>query len=131
MPRPPRKAIRPHPAFMMRYALPILAWATLAVIVFATLSPLGERPRLPMAVDLERSGAFLLAGLLLALAYPRRIWWLLALLPLAIIGMEWLQTFRPDRHGRVEDALVKLAGAALGLTLGWLASRIRSGIRER
>lgn len=109
---------------MKQNLLRLLAWATLAAIVLATLSPIGDRPRLPMPVDVERAGAFFLAGLLMALAYPRRVWWLLFILLVAVIGLEWSQMLRPDRHGRIEDGAVKAAGTVLGLACGWLMGRI-------
>lgn len=109
---------------MTRPILQALAWLTLLAIAAATLSPIGLRPRLPVPVDLERSAAFVLAGLLFALAYPRRIWLALVIVIVGAFGLEWLQELRPDRHGRLGDAMVKSLGALIGLSAGWLLVRI-------
>ena len=77
-----------------------------------------------LPVDVERAAAFLAAGLLFALAYPRHIWFAAALLLVGAIGLEWLQNLRPDRHGRETDAMAKLAGASIGLGVGWLAAQL-------
>ena len=105
---------------MTRTVLRSLAWIALIAIAAATLSPIGLRPRLPVSVDLERGVAFLLVGLLFALAYPRRIWLAIAVVIIGAFGLEWLQALRPDRHGRIDDALIKAFGAVIGLTAGWL-----------
>lgn len=102
----------------------LAAWLILSAIVFVTLGPVGFRPRTMLPVDLERAVAFLGAGLLFALAYPRQIWFAVALVLVGAIGLEWLQNLRPDRHGRESDAMAKLAGASIGLGLGWLAAQI-------
>ena len=103
--------------------LRLLAWGALFALAFATLSPIGLRPRLPLPVDIERGLAFLVVGLLFALAYPRRIWWALAILLVGVFGLELLQMLRSDRHGRLDDALVKAAGAIIGLGTGWLIAQ--------
>ena len=102
----------------------LTAWIVLAAVVFATLGPVGYRPKTMLPVDIERSGAFLAAGILFALAYPRQIWFAAALLLIGAVGLEWLQNLRPDRHGREGDAMVKLGGASIGLGLGWLAAQL-------
>lgn len=108
---------------MTRKTIRIAAWLVLAFIVFATLSPIGWRPQSALPVNLERGAAFLLAGGLFGLAYPRHILPAGLVLGAGVVGLELLQTLQPGRHGRELDALVKLAGAALGLGLGWLVSR--------
>lgn len=97
-----------------------MAWAILLAIIVATLSPIDFRPRSSLPVSLERAGAFAVAGLVFALAYPRRIWLAAAVLLLGLVSLEILQQVSIDRHGRLDDALVKAAGAFLGLGAGWL-----------
>lgn len=106
-----------------------LAWTALAAIAFATLSPIGIRPRVPMSVDLERGVAFFVTGMLFAFAYPRHIWWAVAIVMFGVFGLEILQAIRPDRHARLSDAGAKAAGAFLGLGLGWLVSNMRAAAR--
>ena len=108
----------------MTRALRILAWTVLAAIAVATLLPIGMRPRLPMDLDLERAAAFLSAGYLFAVAYPKQIWIAVAIVMAGVFGFELLQQLRPDRHGQFHDAIVKAAGASIGLGFGWLSSNV-------
>lgn|GEM_PF-287981 len=105
---------------MTRTVFMYLAWSALLAVAVVTLSPIGMRPRLPMPVDLERAAAYLVVGLLFALAYPRHVWLALAIVVLGLLCLEWLQGLRPDRHARLGDAMVKGAGALIGLGFGWL-----------
>jgi hypothetical protein len=101
----------------------VIAWASLAFIVFSTLSPIGLRPHLAGA-GVERFSAFSLAGLLFGLAYPRRLWWVLVIVLGSAAGLEVLQHLTPDRHGEVRDAVVKSLGGTFGiscsLAVNWL-----------
>ena len=58
--------------------------------------------------------SYFAAGAALAFAYPRRRWLVLAGIIAFAIGLEWLQTWEATRHGLPRDAMVKIAGAALG-----------------
>ncbi|MBD8065224.1 VanZ family protein [Devosia sp. PTR5] len=108
---------------MTERTLRILAWLTILALAFATLSPIGLRPRSPMPVDLERSAAYLVVGFLFALGYPRQIWAAVVIVLVAVFGLEGLQHIRPDRHGEWHDAVVKAAGAMVGLGVGWLVAQ--------
>ena len=110
--------------------LRIAAWLLFAAIVMVTLGPIGLRPRTDFPVNLERMLAYLAMGLAFALAYPRHIWWAVTLVVVGAISLELLQELRPDRHGRQMDALVKIAGAIIGLGLGWLSAQL-IGKRQR
>ncbi|MET3925048.1 hypothetical protein [Devosia sp. 2618] len=109
---------------MTKTTIRMAAWLALLFIAFATLSPIGLRPRSLMPVDLERAMAFLLVGALFAAAYPRHIWWTAIALAITIFGLEWLQNLRPDRHARDADAIFKLIGAGAGLCLGWVMAKL-------
>jgi len=100
-----------------------IAWAILAFIVFATLSPIGLRPHLEDA-SVERFGAFAFVGLLFGLAYPKRLWLVLLLVVGSACILEALQHLTPDRHGQVSDALVKLVGGVAGVGVAWLFRRV-------
>ena len=103
-----------YDSFMTRTILQALAWLALIGIAIATLSPIGLRPRLSMLpVVIERSAAFVVVGLLFALAYPRKIWLALLIVIIGVFGLEWLQELRPDRHGRFADAMVAAGVDAL------------------
>lgn len=96
----------------------VTAWACFAFIVYATVAPIERRPALPRAINigrLEHLGAFALLGGLFCAAYPQH----LIMIGLLTIGtailLELAQTFRPDRHGRLSDALWKMAGGLVGV----------------
>jgi VanZ family protein len=100
---------------MFKKIVTVLAWACLAFIVFATISPLKDRPTLPISGDLEHIGAFAVLGGLFCLAYPRRII-LVCFIVLGSAGLlECLQMLTPDRHARLLDASEKVVGGALGI----------------
>ena len=100
-----------------------IAWAILAFIVFATLSPIGLRPHIEN-VSVERFGAFAVVGLLFGLAYPKRLWLVLSLVVGTAFALEALQHLTPDRHGHLSDAFVKFAGGIAGVAVSWLVNRV-------
>ena len=108
---------------MNRIAI-VAAWLALIVIAIITVGPIDMRPISGAPPQFERAMAFMMVGFLFALAYPKHIWWAVILVVCATFGLELLQNIRPDRHGREADAVVKFAGAAVGLALGWLSARI-------
>jgi hypothetical protein len=109
----------------------VLAWILLAMIVVVTLGPIGVRPVTGASVALERSFAFMVLGLIFALAYPRHLGWVALLILCATLGLELLQNLRPDRHGRFLHAIVKCGGGMTGLTAGWLLLKLQLAIPRR
>ena len=106
------------------------AWATLAFIAFATLSPLALRPEVGDA-NLERFGAYALAGLLLALAYPRHLILVVSFVVAFAAILEILQLLVPDRHAQFANAYVKAAGGVAGVAAGFLVSRFVRADHDR
>lgn len=105
----------------LRRAAIILGWAAMLLILFATLSPIDFRPHITeMRPNIERFVAYFLAGGLLSFAYPRQRWFVLAGIVVIALGLEWLQTLEATRHGRPQDAVVKIVGALIGGTLAVL-----------
>jgi VanZ family protein len=107
---------------MIQKLIAIAAWACWVFIVFATLSSIDARPELTgpglyqaFFTVFERFAAYVALGFLFSLAYPRNI----ALVCLLVFGsaviLELLQALTPDRHGRILDAVEKLAGGAAGI----------------
>src|SRR5829696_3857865 len=94
------------------------AWAGLSVIAYLTLSPLRDRPTLLTSSKLEHFAAFSILGTLFCLAYTRRILVVLLIVPGSAALLELLQFLTPDRHGRMLDALRKMAGGAAGVFAG-------------
>jgi hypothetical protein len=99
----------------------IAGWLALAFIVYATLSPIDDRPVIASA-HLEHFAAFGLVGLAFALAYPHRLLLVVAIVVGSAFGLEALKLMTPDRHGRLIDALVKATGGACGIGVGQLMS---------
>lgn len=112
----------------LKRAATLLAWLLFTVIAYSTMSPLDLRPRIGHLVHLERFGAFGLLGLLFAIAYPRWIGRVLVLVLATAVGFELLQMVSADRHARVTDVAVKLAGGACGVLAGWIFTRYRSRV---
>jgi VanZ family protein len=105
---------------MSQKLIVIAAWACLIFIVYATLTSIETRPELvsfyrAFFTIVERFGAYALLGLLLYLAYPRKIAFVCLLVFGSAVILELLQIFIPDRDARVLDALEKMAGGAAGI----------------
>ena len=104
--------------------------ALVGFVAFATLAPVGLRPRTGHVV-LERVAAFFVLGAVLTLALPRRPGWALAVVCLAAVGLELAQKLAPGRHARLPDALEKMAGGVSGVAVavavitvaGWWRAR--------
>jgi hypothetical protein len=103
---------------MFHKLITVAAWVLLAFIAYATISPIQDRPSLPMPSSFEHLAAFAVLGALFCLAYPRHI----ALVCLIVLGsavvLEIMQLLTPDRHGRIQDATEKMAGGAMGFVAG-------------
>jgi apolipoprotein N-acyltransferase len=106
--------------------LRLVAWGGLALIVILTLAPIGLRPESMLPPSIERFSAFAAVGLAFALAYPHHFWLAVFVAIGSALLLELLQVLEPSRHGRVFDALVKVAGGATGLMLGQLLQRTRA-----
>jgi hypothetical protein len=102
-----------------------LAWSSLILIGIITLAPIGFRPESGFSPSIERFSAFAALGLAFALAYPRHFWLAVFVALGSALLLEVLQWMEPSRHGRVFDAMVKVAGGAVGLMLGQLVVRLR------
>jgi VanZ family protein len=103
---------------MFKKLVTFAAWMLLAFIAYATISPIQDRPTLPTSTSLEHLAAFAVLGALFCLAYPRDI----ALVCLIVLGsavlLEIMQLLTPDRHGRILDAIEKMAGGTVGIVAG-------------
>jgi VanZ family protein len=103
---------------MLRKLLTVAAWSLLGFIIYATISPIQDRPTLPTSPNFERLAAFIVLGALFCLAYPRHI----GLVCLIVLGsavlLELAQLLTPDRHGRIQDAIIKTTGGAIGIVAG-------------
>ncbi|MBE7197343.1 MAG: hypothetical protein INR70_06025 [Parafilimonas terrae] len=113
----------------------VTAWILVAILVAATLVPIGLRPVVTANPSFERIAAYALAGLLMMMGYPR--YWIQILIGSILLagGLEAAQTLTSTRHGRFEDFLVKaaaaLTGALAGLAVAAVAGRRPTGLADR
>jgi VanZ family protein len=97
----------------------IAGWLALGAVAFVTLGPVSDRPQVAPS-HLEHFSAFLVLGLVFALAYPDRPMRAILIVVGSAILFEILQLLTPDRHGRLVDAMTKVTGAAAGIMLARL-----------
>ena len=104
---------------MIRRLFRLSVWLALAAILFATLSPIELRPEDLLPVNYDRAIAFAAVSALFVLAYPRNWFWVGLAIVVGAGAIELLQELSPTRHADATDALVKAAGASLGVLAGW------------
>lgn len=113
----------------MRILLRTGAAVLIAAVVFATLGPPRYRPHSPLGQDGEHALAFVLVGLAVGLAFPKRKLFVAAVSVILIGVLELLQLWAPGRHARLEDFIVDAVTACIGLAgaamIGWLVTRWR------
>jgi hypothetical protein len=113
---------------LVRRSVQIIAWASLCVIVYATLThiefvysiyfsvaPVLMHPEMKSYVLVEHVIAFAVFGAIFSSAYPRRVLLVCCFVSSVAILLEYFQTFTPDRHGTFLDAFEKMSGGALGI----------------
>jgi len=105
---------------MIQKVSTIVGWLALAFIAYATLSPIDARPVFAN-IRFEHFGAYGLVGLALGLPYPKRPLLVAAIVVGSAFGLEAMQLLTPDRHGRLLDAAVKVAGGISGIGFSQLA----------
>ncbi len=94
------------------------AWLLLAGLAFATLCPIGLRPRLGDP-QLERFGAFFITAAAFVAAYPKRPLMVAAGLACAAVGLELGQLLVPGRDAGMIDVVQKTGGAVVGAACAW------------
>ncbi|WP_156639746.1 VanZ family protein [Bosea sp. PAMC 26642] len=100
-------------------------WILLALIVFATLSSIENRPHVPyLGANADRFAGFFALTAACGLAYPRRLGWLALGLIVMALGLEFGQTLVSSRHGRAMDAMVKIAGVVIALIIVTAGNKI-------
>jgi VanZ family protein len=110
---------------MLRTVTAIAAWASIAFIAYATLSPLNERPELDGFLQLfahfDHYLGFAVMGGLFGLSYPRQTIFVCILVLGSAVLLELAQLLTPDRHARVIDAVRKIIGGTIGIAFAHLA----------
>jgi VanZ like family len=119
------------------------AWACIAAFAYATLTqvefaysiyyrlaPLLMWPKARTYGLFEHVTAFAVFGALFSLAYPRHIVFVCVVVFVTAVGLEYLQTMTPDRHGTLFDAAEKVAGGASGIAAAQAFLYLRSWKRK-
>ena len=114
---------------MLQKFITVAAWALLAFITYATLSPIQARPTLLALAGIEHFAAFAALGGLFCLAYPKHTVLVCALVFGSAAMLEVAQLFTPDRHAHFADATQKLAGGAFGIIILTAVRRLVFSIR--
>jgi VanZ family protein len=91
--------------------------------------PAAERPETGLQHDLEHFLAFAVAGLLVALAYPKRLMPLVSGVVVYALALEIIQIPLATRHARLEDFVVDALGACAAIVLVYVA-RLAAGTRR-
>lgn len=103
----------------------LIGWGAVAIVIVATLSPIGARPHIAhLGPQIERFAAYLVAAAALATAYPARKGVILLCIVAGAAGLELAQHFEASRHARALDALVKIMGGLTGLAVVALCERL-------
>lgn len=102
----------------------LLAWTALLMIALVTVGPIDLRPHSFLSPMSERFIGFAAISFVFAIAYPRRIPFVILAVFAAAVTLEWLQLLTATRHGHLFDLLAKLAGSGFGVCIGWLGIQI-------
>ena len=102
----------------------LAALLAIAGVIYLTLGPVTIRSMSPFPALWDRSVAFVVIGVLLALAFPRHRGLVLVAVIVLAVGLELAQHLRPDRHGRIADAAIKVVGALLGVMLAVIGGKL-------
>lgn len=101
----------------MRIILQLGAGLLVAAVAFATLGPPRYRPMTHLGQAGEHALAFVLVGIAVGIAFPRRPW-LTAVIAVILTGVvELLQFFAPGRHARWGDFIVDSLALCAGLLI--------------
>jgi len=116
---------------MLHRLVSAFAWACLALIAVATLSPAQLRPELVASeshsiVLLEHVGTFALLGFLFSISHRRHQGLVFLIVFGSAIVLELLQLVVSDRDARLVNAAEKLVGGGLGIVAAQCALLIRS-----
>ena len=115
-----------------------IAWMTIATIAYLTLAHVGLVYSIYFKLSpwllnigikkyaaIEHFVAFAMLGALFCCAYPNRIFIVCFIVCGSAIGLEFMQTMTPDRHGTLVDALQKISGGLFGILTAKAALNFR------
>lgn len=108
----------------------VAAWTAFAAIIVVTISPIELRPGDVFSVDVDRAMAFGLLSSMFMVAYPRHALLVGSFVVLSAGAIELLQALAPTRHARLDDAVIKGAGALAGMAAAYAYNALRA-LRHR
>src|SRR5437868_5751441 len=108
---------------MLRNCIVAAAWISAAFLTYATLahvelvhsvyfklSPFFMRPSMRRFAHFEHVVVFAFIGAIFSFAYTRHFFVVCCAIVVGAFGLEYLQTFTPDRHATLVDACEKALG---------------------
>jgi VanZ family protein len=95
----------------------------MASITVLSVVPPGMRP-VTAPHHIEHLLIFAATGVVMALAFPWRLWLHVTTFALFTVVIEAVQLFAPGRHARFSDLAVNFLGACLGLAVGHFLARL-------
>jgi hypothetical protein len=102
------------------------AWLSLAAIGVLSLVAPSLRPVTVLPHDAEHVAIFALAGLAIGLGYPNRAAQQMIALTLFSAAVELAQFYAPGRHPRISDFVLDALGAAAGIVVALMLTRLRA-----
>jgi VanZ family protein len=109
-------------------AMRIIAWACVIGLAVASWTPGQEMVRTGFNTRLEHTTAYLMAGIAVLAAYPKKPPWLIAVLLGVYAGvLELGQMYVPGRHAAVPDWLASSGG----VVCAWRARTLPTFRRNR
>jgi VanZ family protein len=108
-----------------------IAWFSITVLGVASWLPGDEMVRTGVDGKLEHVAAYLISGLAIFTAYPRRSKWLIVILMTCYAGiLELGQLFVAGRHAAILDWLASSGGVLCALLLFDTYHRVRASAGE-
>ena len=122
---------------MLRNCIVAAAWASAALLAYATLthvgfvysiyfklSPFFVHPGMRRFAHFEHVVVFAFLGAIFYFAYPRHFFVVCCAVVIGAFGLEYLQNFTPDRHATLVDACEKALGGVLGIVAARVTLRL-------
>ena len=103
--------------YLILQAARVAGWVLAFLILVLSIVPARIRPETGLPSHVEHFGIFVLAGMMFAYGYGRRLLLVAAALVTFAGLIEFLQLFAPGRHARVSDLVVDAASACIGVVL--------------
>jgi VanZ family protein len=108
----------------MQRIIQVMSWSIAIAIVVLSLIPPSYRPITDASQNVEHFTILLGNGVAFGLGYPDRPFVLAISLVIFCGAVELLQLWVPGRHARLNDFIVDVAAALVGLSVTSIATRL-------